>query len=177
MCVLFCFVLALIKRAVIWTRKPRNLRGLWLPGETYLTSVASFFCVFPHHFTSVSFLVLWQLSSLLCVCFQSRKYYFLSEEPEEKEDLSQHCRDLEHQVGSLSGVGEAFLLPEAKELLVNPSVLFNSIGPRIQQKTRRLGGASFYCSAESVHILLIMVSVNIWTFSSLATELLVWYLR
>lgn len=29
---------------------------------------------------------------------QSRKYYFLSEEPEEKENLSQRCRDLQHQV-------------------------------------------------------------------------------
>lgn len=34
-----------------------------------------------------------------CV-LQSRKYYFLSEEADEKEDLSQRCRDLEHQVGS-----------------------------------------------------------------------------
>ncbi|KAK2833881.1 hypothetical protein Q5P01_017770 [Channa striata] len=30
--------------------------------------------------------------------YQSRKYYFLSEEPDEKEDLSQRCRDLEHQL-------------------------------------------------------------------------------
>uniref|UniRef100_A0A3Q1AZZ7 Calponin-homology (CH) domain-containing protein n=1 Tax=Amphiprion ocellaris TaxID=80972 RepID=A0A3Q1AZZ7_AMPOC len=30
--------------------------------------------------------------------YQSRKYYFLSEEADEKEDLSQRCRDLEHQV-------------------------------------------------------------------------------
>ncbi|XP_075998931.1 protein Hook homolog 2 [Genypterus blacodes] len=30
--------------------------------------------------------------------YQSRKYYFLSEEAGEKEDLSQHCRDLEHQL-------------------------------------------------------------------------------
>uniref|UniRef100_H2MLE2 Hook microtubule tethering protein 2 n=1 Tax=Oryzias latipes TaxID=8090 RepID=H2MLE2_ORYLA len=30
--------------------------------------------------------------------FQSRKYYFLSEEPEEKENLSQRCRDLQHQL-------------------------------------------------------------------------------
>uniref|UniRef100_A0A668AA51 Hook microtubule tethering protein 2 n=1 Tax=Myripristis murdjan TaxID=586833 RepID=A0A668AA51_9TELE len=29
---------------------------------------------------------------------QSRKYYFLSEEADEKEDLSQRCRDLEHQL-------------------------------------------------------------------------------
>ncbi|KAM9346534.1 protein Hook homolog 2 [Symphorus nematophorus] len=30
--------------------------------------------------------------------YQSRKYYFLSEEADEKEDLSQRCRDLEHQL-------------------------------------------------------------------------------
>ncbi|KAM4535306.1 protein Hook homolog 2 isoform 2-T2 [Fundulus diaphanus] len=30
--------------------------------------------------------------------YQSRKYYFLSEEAGEKEDLTQHCRDLEHQL-------------------------------------------------------------------------------
>uniref|UniRef100_A0A665TX64 Hook microtubule-tethering protein 2 n=1 Tax=Echeneis naucrates TaxID=173247 RepID=A0A665TX64_ECHNA len=33
--------------------------------------------------------------------YQSRKYYFLSEEADEKEDLSQRCRDLEHQVMAL----------------------------------------------------------------------------
>uniref|UniRef100_A0A8C4IIH1 Hook microtubule tethering protein 2 n=1 Tax=Dicentrarchus labrax TaxID=13489 RepID=A0A8C4IIH1_DICLA len=32
--------------------------------------------------------------------YQSRKYYFLSEEADEKEDLNQRCRDLEHQVGT-----------------------------------------------------------------------------
>uniref|UniRef100_A0A4W6F037 Hook microtubule tethering protein 2 n=1 Tax=Lates calcarifer TaxID=8187 RepID=A0A4W6F037_LATCA len=36
-------------------------------------------------------------SSLFC----SRKYYFLSEEADEKEDLSQRCKDLEHQVMAL----------------------------------------------------------------------------
>ncbi|XP_051244136.1 protein Hook homolog 2 [Dicentrarchus labrax] len=30
--------------------------------------------------------------------YQSRKYYFLSEEADEKEDLNQRCRDLEHQL-------------------------------------------------------------------------------
>ncbi|KAM9843785.1 protein Hook homolog 2 [Aulostomus maculatus] len=30
--------------------------------------------------------------------YQSRKYYFLSEEADEKADLSQRCRDLEHQL-------------------------------------------------------------------------------
>uniref|UniRef100_A0A4W6F0E1 Hook microtubule tethering protein 2 n=1 Tax=Lates calcarifer TaxID=8187 RepID=A0A4W6F0E1_LATCA len=30
--------------------------------------------------------------------YQSRKYYFLSEEADEKEDLSQRCKDLEHQL-------------------------------------------------------------------------------
>ncbi|XP_023287425.1 protein Hook homolog 2 isoform X1 [Seriola lalandi dorsalis] len=30
--------------------------------------------------------------------YQSRKYYFLSEEADEKEDLSQRCQDLEHQL-------------------------------------------------------------------------------
>uniref|UniRef100_A0A4W6EZE9 Hook microtubule tethering protein 2 n=1 Tax=Lates calcarifer TaxID=8187 RepID=A0A4W6EZE9_LATCA len=33
--------------------------------------------------------------------YQSRKYYFLSEEADEKEDLSQRCKDLEHQVMAL----------------------------------------------------------------------------
>jgi hypothetical protein len=31
---------------------------------------------------------------------QSRKYYFLSEEADEKEDLGQRCRTLELQVGT-----------------------------------------------------------------------------
>uniref|UniRef100_A0A3Q3E9A4 Hook microtubule tethering protein 2 n=1 Tax=Labrus bergylta TaxID=56723 RepID=A0A3Q3E9A4_9LABR len=35
---------------------------------------------------------------LLVLCLQSRKYYFLSEEADEKMDLSQRCRDLEHQL-------------------------------------------------------------------------------
>lgn len=30
--------------------------------------------------------------------YQSRKYYFLSEEADEKDDLSQRCRDLQHQL-------------------------------------------------------------------------------
>ncbi|KAM9391722.1 LOW QUALITY PROTEIN: protein Hook homolog 2 [Pholidichthys leucotaenia] len=30
--------------------------------------------------------------------YQSRKYYFLSEEADDKEDLSQRCKDLEHQL-------------------------------------------------------------------------------
>lgn len=30
---------------------------------------------------------------------QSRKYYFLSEEADEKGDMSQRCQDLQHQVG------------------------------------------------------------------------------
>ncbi|XP_038146352.1 protein Hook homolog 2-like isoform X2 [Cyprinodon tularosa] len=30
--------------------------------------------------------------------YQSRKYYYLSEEPDEKEDLIQRCKDLEHQL-------------------------------------------------------------------------------
>ncbi|KAM3835878.1 protein Hook homolog 2 [Diretmus argenteus] len=30
--------------------------------------------------------------------YQSRKYYFLSEEADEKQDVSQRCRDLEHQL-------------------------------------------------------------------------------
>uniref|UniRef100_A0A8C7XJ14 Hook microtubule tethering protein 2 n=1 Tax=Oryzias sinensis TaxID=183150 RepID=A0A8C7XJ14_9TELE len=34
----------------------------------------------------------------ILMSLQSRKYYFLSEEPEEKENLSQRCRDLQHQV-------------------------------------------------------------------------------
>uniref|UniRef100_A0A671YFL0 Hook microtubule tethering protein 2 n=1 Tax=Sparus aurata TaxID=8175 RepID=A0A671YFL0_SPAAU len=37
-------------------------------------------------------------SPLSPLCLQSRKYYFLSEEAGEKEDLSQRCRDLEHQL-------------------------------------------------------------------------------
>ncbi|XP_047428876.1 protein Hook homolog 2 isoform X2 [Mugil cephalus] len=32
--------------------------------------------------------------------YQSRKYYFLSEEAGEKEDLTQRCRDLEHQLSA-----------------------------------------------------------------------------
>uniref|UniRef100_A0A673BKY2 Hook microtubule-tethering protein 2 n=1 Tax=Sphaeramia orbicularis TaxID=375764 RepID=A0A673BKY2_9TELE len=44
----------------------------------------------------------WDISSVSMfsrfVCLQSRKYYFLSEEADEKEDLSQRCRDLEHQL-------------------------------------------------------------------------------
>ncbi|KAG6921464.1 hook microtubule tethering protein 2, partial [Chelydra serpentina] len=31
---------------------------------------------------------------------QSRKYYFLSEDVEEPDDMRQHCQDLEQQVGS-----------------------------------------------------------------------------
>ncbi|XP_015686290.1 protein Hook homolog 2-like, partial [Protobothrops mucrosquamatus] len=31
---------------------------------------------------------------------QSRKYYFLSDDLEETDDMRQHCHDLEHQVGS-----------------------------------------------------------------------------
>uniref|UniRef100_A0AAX7SDW9 Calponin-homology (CH) domain-containing protein n=1 Tax=Astatotilapia calliptera TaxID=8154 RepID=A0AAX7SDW9_ASTCA len=45
------------------------------------------------------------LSNILCLHVfysQSRKYYFLSEEADEKEDLSQRCRHLEHQVGLLN---------------------------------------------------------------------------
>uniref|UniRef100_A0A669FC05 Hook microtubule tethering protein 2 n=1 Tax=Oreochromis niloticus TaxID=8128 RepID=A0A669FC05_ORENI len=45
------------------------------------------------------------LSNILCLhifYLQSRKYYFLSEEADEKDDLSQRCRDLEHQVGLLN---------------------------------------------------------------------------
>ncbi|XP_061086872.1 protein Hook homolog 2-like [Conger conger] len=45
--------------------------------------------------------------------YQSRKYYFLSEEVEEKEDLSGRCRELEHQVSVV--VEEKALL--AAELL------------------------------------------------------------
>lgn len=32
--------------------------------------------------------------------YQSRKYYFLSEEADEKEDMSQRCQDLQRQVGA-----------------------------------------------------------------------------
>lgn len=41
--------------------------------------------------------LLW--SNNLCLLLQSRKYYFLSEEANEKADLNQRCQDLEHQVG------------------------------------------------------------------------------
>uniref|UniRef100_A0A8C7QZR0 Hook microtubule tethering protein 2 n=1 Tax=Oncorhynchus mykiss TaxID=8022 RepID=A0A8C7QZR0_ONCMY len=44
--------------------------------------------------------VFWILSSLSS-CEISRKYYFLSEEVDAKEDLGQRCRDLEHQVAVL----------------------------------------------------------------------------
>uniref|UniRef100_A0A8C7XKM3 Hook microtubule tethering protein 2 n=1 Tax=Oryzias sinensis TaxID=183150 RepID=A0A8C7XKM3_9TELE len=47
--------------------------------------------------------------------FQSRKYYFLSEEPEEKENLSQRCRDLQHQL-SLSLEEKASMQAEIHSL-------------------------------------------------------------
>lgn len=47
--------------------------------------------------------------------YQSRKYYFLSEEAEEKEDLSGRCRDLEHQVSALMEE-KALLAAEARSL-------------------------------------------------------------
>lgn len=43
----------------------------------------------------------WDLKFLtpsLC-CHQSRRYYFLSEDVEEGDELRQHCLDLERQVG------------------------------------------------------------------------------
>nr|XP_023647532.1 protein Hook homolog 2 isoform X1 [Paramormyrops kingsleyae] len=47
--------------------------------------------------------------------FQSRKYYFLSEEMEEKEDLSKRCRDLEHQL-SVAAEEKAALSAEMRSL-------------------------------------------------------------
>uniref|UniRef100_A0A3B3BRM6 Hook microtubule tethering protein 2 n=1 Tax=Oryzias melastigma TaxID=30732 RepID=A0A3B3BRM6_ORYME len=47
--------------------------------------------------------------------FQSRKYYFLSEEPEEKDNLSQRCRDLQHQL-SLSLEEKASMQAEIRSL-------------------------------------------------------------
>ncbi|AWP18485.1 putative protein Hook -like 2-like isoform 2 [Scophthalmus maximus] len=49
--------------------------------------------------------------------YQSRKYYFLSEEADEKQDLSQRCRDLQHQLSvaleeKLSLQGETHALKE-----------------------------------------------------------------
>lgn len=41
------------------------------------------------------------LHVVLLLCSQSRKYYFLSEEADEKLDLSQRCRDLERQVSTV----------------------------------------------------------------------------
>ncbi|XP_035262510.1 protein Hook homolog 2-like isoform X2 [Anguilla anguilla] len=47
--------------------------------------------------------------------YQSRKYYFLSEEAGEKEDLSGRCRDLEHQISALVEE-KALLAAEARSL-------------------------------------------------------------
>lgn len=47
--------------------------------------------------------------------YQSRKYYFLSEEADEKEDLSQRCRDLEHQL-SLALEEKSSLQTETRSL-------------------------------------------------------------
>uniref|UniRef100_A0A672H081 Calponin-homology (CH) domain-containing protein n=1 Tax=Salarias fasciatus TaxID=181472 RepID=A0A672H081_SALFA len=46
--------------------------------------------------------------------YQSRKYYFLSEEADEKDDLSQRCRDLQHQVVALEE--KSSLQAEARSL-------------------------------------------------------------
>ncbi|XP_074552798.1 protein Hook homolog 2 [Halichoeres trimaculatus] len=47
--------------------------------------------------------------------YQSRKYYFLSEEADEKEDLSHRCRDLEHQL-SLALEEKSSLQAETRSL-------------------------------------------------------------
>ncbi|XP_048869730.1 protein Hook homolog 2-like isoform X2 [Brienomyrus brachyistius] len=47
--------------------------------------------------------------------YQSRKYYFLSEEMEEKEDLSKRCRDLEHQL-SVAAEEKTVLSAEIRSL-------------------------------------------------------------
>ncbi|KAG7216158.1 hypothetical protein INR49_029006 [Caranx melampygus] len=47
--------------------------------------------------------------------YQSRKYYFLSEEADEKEDLSQRCQDLEHQL-SLALEEKSSLQAETRSL-------------------------------------------------------------
>ncbi|XP_069557323.1 protein Hook homolog 2 [Brachyistius frenatus] len=47
--------------------------------------------------------------------YQSRKYYFLSEEADKKEDLSQRCRDLEHQL-SVALEEKSSLQAEARSL-------------------------------------------------------------
>ncbi|XP_028267585.1 protein Hook homolog 2 isoform X2 [Parambassis ranga] len=47
--------------------------------------------------------------------YQSRKYYFLSEEADEKEDLSHRCRDLEHQL-SVALEEKSSLLAETRSL-------------------------------------------------------------
>uniref|UniRef100_A0A8C7XIJ2 Hook microtubule tethering protein 2 n=1 Tax=Oryzias sinensis TaxID=183150 RepID=A0A8C7XIJ2_9TELE len=51
----------------------------------------------------------------ILMSLQSRKYYFLSEEPEEKENLSQRCRDLQHQL-SLSLEEKASMQAEIHSL-------------------------------------------------------------
>lgn len=94
-----CVILALIKGAFMWTGKPRDLWGLWLPGET-CNLVAPYFYVFPSCLLPPNRTTRTFPLSPLVLRVQSRKYYFLSEEVDEKEDLSQRCRDLEHQVGS-----------------------------------------------------------------------------
>lgn len=47
--------------------------------------------------------------------YQSRKYYFLSEEADEKEDLGQRCRDLQHQL-SLVLEEKSLLQAESRSL-------------------------------------------------------------
>uniref|UniRef100_A0A672H3Y8 Calponin-homology (CH) domain-containing protein n=1 Tax=Salarias fasciatus TaxID=181472 RepID=A0A672H3Y8_SALFA len=47
--------------------------------------------------------------------YQSRKYYFLSEEADEKDDLSQRCRDLQHQL-SVALEEKSSLQAEARSL-------------------------------------------------------------
>uniref|UniRef100_A0A8C6WW94 Hook microtubule-tethering protein 2 n=1 Tax=Neogobius melanostomus TaxID=47308 RepID=A0A8C6WW94_9GOBI len=55
-------------------------------------------------------------ASISClVSIQSRKYYFLSEEAGEKEDLSQRCRDLQHQL-SMVLEEKSLLQAEARSL-------------------------------------------------------------
>ncbi|XP_042563143.1 protein Hook homolog 2-like isoform X2 [Clupea harengus] len=47
--------------------------------------------------------------------YQSRKYYFLSEEVDEQENMSQHCRDLQHQLAAVQEERSA-LQAEAQSL-------------------------------------------------------------
>nr|XP_057905996.1 protein Hook homolog 2-like isoform X2 [Doryrhamphus excisus] len=65
--------------------------------------------------------------------YQSRKYYFLSEEADEKADLSQRCRDLEHQL-SLALEEKLSLQSETRSLKEKLSRSLDASGTAITGK-------------------------------------------